>query len=275
MKKIVFALLCGCLAFRIFADEPVFSLHPKMDLSLGGLALSAFTLSLFLQPEAPGLDLSGLPLDPGAVNPFDRPFVFSYSRWPDRTGTAAAYALVLLPAAALWGRRNDPGLWRDRLVPYAVMYAEAAALTWATKDLLKFAVERRRPYLYRDSSIPKGDEEDYFNSFPSGHTSLAFLGASFFSAVFAGEYPDSSLRLPLSIAAYAAASGVGLSRIASGNHFLTDVLAGAAIGLFYGHLIPLLHHQKTPAARNGQTLLAGGRFALLPVPGGVTVGVYF
>jgi membrane-associated phospholipid phosphatase len=120
------------------------------------------------------------------------------------------------------------------------MYTEAFLLTYGTKDLLKFAVARNRPYTYF-GDVPAGDEEDYYNSFPSGHTAFAFLGASFLSATFAAEYPDSKWKAPLIAGSYTLATGIALMRILSGNHFLTDVLVGAAIGSFYGRLVPALH----------------------------------
>ena len=33
-------------------------------------------------------------------------------------------------------------------------------------------------------------------------------------------------------------------RITSGSHFMTDVLVGAAIGSFYGWVIPFLHQRQ-------------------------------
>jgi membrane-associated phospholipid phosphatase len=65
---------------------------------------------------------------------------------------------------------------------------------------------------------PDGDA----HSFPSGHTSMAFSGASFLQRRYGWKY-----GLP----AYAAASFVGWSRIESDNHYLKDVLAGAALGV--------------------------------------------
>jgi membrane-associated phospholipid phosphatase len=59
-------------------------------------------------------------------------------------------------------------------------------------------------------------------SFPSGHTSVAFSGASFIEKRYGWKY-----GLP----AYLCASFVGWSRIESDNHYPEDVLAGAVIGI--------------------------------------------
>ena len=80
-----------------------------------------------------------------------------------------------------------------------------------------------------------------FQSFPSGHTTLAFTGAAYTSYVFSKYNPSSSWKWPVIISSYALASAVGISRVASGNHFITDVLCGAAIGTCCGFVVPFLH----------------------------------
>ncbi len=78
---------------------------------------------------------------------------------------------------------------------------------------VKLAVNKQRP------------EHNGDRSFPSGHTSAAFQGAAFIHIRYGWKY-----ALP----AYAAAGFVGWSRIEgeSDKHDITDVLAGAAIGIF-------------------------------------------
>ena len=64
-----------------------------------------------------------------------------------------------------------------------------------------------------------------FKSFPSGHTTIAFVGASILSKEFKENYPY------LSIAGYTMASVTGLSRIANNRHWTHDVLFGAGLGI--------------------------------------------
>jgi len=59
-------------------------------------------------------------------------------------------------------------------------------------------------------------------SFPSGHTSSAFQGASFVHQRYGLKY-----ALP----AYLGAAYVGYSRVKSDNHHVEDVIAGAALGI--------------------------------------------
>ena len=64
-----------------------------------------------------------------------------------------------------------------------------------------------------------------YNSFPSGHTSTVFAGAEFLMQ----EYKHKSLWYGIS--GYVVATGTGLMRIYNNRHWLTDVAAGAGIGI--------------------------------------------
>ncbi|UUF12909.1 MULTISPECIES: phosphatase PAP2 family protein [Flavobacterium] len=63
------------------------------------------------------------------------------------------------------------------------------------------------------------------NSFPSGHTAIAFAGAEFLYQ----EYKDKSIWY--GVAGYAIATGTGIFRMYNNRHWLTDVAAGAGIGI--------------------------------------------
>jgi membrane-associated phospholipid phosphatase len=80
--------------------------------------------------------------------------------------------------------------------------------TAATQGL-KLVVSRERPDHSND------------NAFPSGHTSTAFQGASFIHLRYG---------FMRGLPAYAAATFVGFSRVYSDKHYVSDVLAGAALG---------------------------------------------
>ncbi len=64
-----------------------------------------------------------------------------------------------------------------------------------------------------------------FDSFPSGHTANAFMGAEFLYQ----EYKDTSIWYGIS--GYLVASGTGAFRIYNNRHWFTDVVAGAGIGI--------------------------------------------
>ncbi len=92
--------------------------------------------------------------------------------------------------------------------------AAGSCLFYAVTVLpLKWSVSHLRPDRSAD------------NSFPSGHTAIAFVGAEFFRLEYGGDYPW------LSAALYAVAAGTGMLRIYNDRHWTGDVLAGAGLGI--------------------------------------------
>lgn len=91
--------------------------------------------------------------------------------------------------------------------------ALAIARTELTTYSLKYGIDAERP---------NGGS----NSFPSGHTSVAFAGAEFIRKQYGVWW---------GIPAYLTAGYVGWSRVISNNHYPRDVLAGAAIGILSNH----------------------------------------
>lgn len=73
------------------------------------------------------------------------------------------------------------------------------------------------------------------NSFPSGHTATAFMGAEFLYQ----EYKDVSIWYGIS--GYLVATGTGLFRMYNDRHWLTDVAAGAGIGILSTKIAYWLH----------------------------------
>ena len=73
------------------------------------------------------------------------------------------------------------------------------------------------------------------NSFPSGHTATAFMGAEFLYQ----EYKDISILYGIS--GYVVATGTGVFRMYNNRHWLTDVAAGAGIGIISTKIAYWIH----------------------------------
>jgi len=76
------------------------------------------------------------------------------------------------------------------------------------------------------------------NSFPSGHTTMAFAGAT----VLYHEFIDTDPWLAYS--GYAVATATGCLRMTNRAHWLPDVLTGAGIGILTGNLVYYLKPLK-------------------------------
>ena len=131
-------------------------------------------------------------------------------------------------------------------------YAEALAWTYAAKDLVKFLIPKARPYAYRSENLSKDLLKEADESFPSGHTALAFCAATSF-AVLALELDGDDPTTPWLVAGgYAVATAAGALRVVSGEHFISDVAAGALLGSAIGYVATAAHIR--PAGREGESL---------------------
>jgi hypothetical protein len=111
----------------------------------------------------------------------------------------------------------------------------------ATQALKKLINERR----------PNGNCCD---SFPSGHTSVAFMGAAFIDKRYGWKY---------AVPAYIAATYVGYSRVQSNKHYTKDVVAGALVGIASSYFFTQKYKgvNITPyASSNGVGLQINGQF---------------
>ncbi len=126
----------------------------------------------------------------------------------------------------------------DMVIYCETMYLQAGITKWC-----KFLTKRNRPYTYNDQAdSSRQDNRDARFSFVSMHTTTAFSAAVFGSYLYqerGGQYPTLFWIANLSLAA-----ATGILRVASGDHFPTDIICGAIIGSAFGYLIPILHRVK-------------------------------
>lgn len=113
--------------------------------------------------------------------------------------------IIALDLSGIKGRSNR----RDKLI----IATTSHLLMGITVTALKKITNVERP------------DKTSFNSFPSGHTATAFSGAQ----LLYQEYKDVSVWYGIS--GYVVAGGVGIFRMYNNRHWLTDVVAGAGIGI--------------------------------------------
>ena len=122
-----------------------------------------------------------------------------------------------VPAALTLGLKVSGYQGRSTWGGMLVSDALSVGIMAASVKGIKYAVNRQRPY--------GGD-----HSFPSGHTATSFMTATIL-------YKEYGWRSPwFSIGGYSLAAVTGVSRIMNNAHWMSDVMAGAAIGIGSVHL---------------------------------------
>jgi undecaprenyl-diphosphatase len=237
MKKYFVILFIFAIAHNVCA-ESAYTLNLTKDLIIGSAVTGLTITSLFINHSAENASKDDIP-QKDSVNSFDRGLMYEYDKPLDIVSDIAMYGLLVTPVLSLVGNIKDGNAW----LTYGVMYAESILLVYGTAELIKNSFVRYRPYGYF-GDIPPGKENEYYKSFPSRHTAFAFMSAGFLTSTFFTEYPQSSWKVPVCAVSYTLAAGMGASRIFTGNHFISDVLAGAVIGSVSGYLIPWLHLRK-------------------------------
>jgi membrane-associated phospholipid phosphatase len=142
---------------------------------------------------------------------------------------------------------------------------EAIVLSGSITALLKGIAGRGRPFVSGDTNphdfkFGRGFGNGQYESFPSGHSTVAFAAAAAVPSDTRRWWPHKQwLVAPV---LYGGATLVGLSRMYNNAHWASDVALGAAIGTFsgikvvrYSHTHPhnfidraLLHVSVTPAS---------------------------
>ncbi len=131
-------------------------------------------------------------------------------RWVSRSGDG--YCYFAIPSVASWFEASTPYLlWQALLLGFAI---EVPLFR-----LLKVSLKRPRPYQAMHDFKAVIEAHDQF-SFPSGHTTAAFMFAGIISSFYPGWLE----------AAYLWAGLIGLSRVLLGVHYPGDVAAGAVLG---------------------------------------------
>ena len=247
MKKVTVLVLTMLIsAIQAFGQESRFSLDLATDLSIGAAVLALNGVSYLADPViSDQTDIS-------AINSFDRSLMFEIDGTMDDISTYGAYASLLVPASIFLHLDFE----MDNLLTYGVMYSEAFLLANGTKEILKTFISRYRPYTYFGDISLDPDADDYYNSFPSGHTTFAFMSSAFLTTTLLLEKAPASLSIPIISASYLLSGTVAVLRITSGAHFPTDVLVGAGIGSLAGWLVPFLHYNGELETDEGSGLLA-------------------
>lgn len=200
------------LAAILFVLAPAHAQYRSTADSIAA-AQPAFRASQLIAPGA--LLASGVAIHCFAHESWDYAVNDAFSRWRGSSGgTEFDDWVQYLPYAADLGlaltgvpARNS---FLDRTMECAVSVLALTVITRTMKAVI-------------DSPRPIGDSR----SFPSGHTGTVFTGAELVRMEYGWGW---------GAGAYALAAAVGVMRMYNGAHWLSDVLAGAGIGILSAHI---------------------------------------
>ncbi len=215
MKRFTLLLLILVFSTSLRAEQYGLRLSPislveEVD-SLEFDSPSKFSVGKLISPASP-IFLGSLTLYVAHANRLDLQ-MSDYISSGHEKATFDDY-LQYSPVVAMWGLNAFGTVepyhkFRQQTTILALSAVTSIALVRSTK----YIVARRRP----DSGA--------HNSFPSGHTATAFLGAEILHQEYGHHSPW------ISVAGYSLAALTGYMRIYNKRHYVADVLAGAGVGM--------------------------------------------
>lgn len=129
-----------------------------------------------------------------------------------------AYAVGGAPLLANWALKAAGVKSRSKLERMLTANAMALGISFGTTELLKHTVREGRP------------DQSNLHSFPSGHTSFAFVSATILSREYGNISPW------ITMGGFTTAAGTELLRIHHNKHWMNDLYMGAGIGVMSTNL---------------------------------------
>ena len=186
--------------------------------SLSGLSQSADTLTHkpYKQYILPASLLVGGLLTQGAISRNVRDeIVKSYPTFHAEADDIIQY----VPFGLMFGLDAVGLKGKHKLGDQLVLSVLSTALSQGITQSLKYTIKYPRP------------DADGNESFPSGHTTMAFTSAT----ILHHEFGEKSVAI--SILGYSAATTTGAMRMLNKRHWLADVLFGAGVGIASTHAV--------------------------------------
>lgn len=232
---------------QIFTDktiphsQEVYQLKAASDIPIiaigTGWSLYAFTKIYSKDKSSEEKILS---LDKNDIPSFDRHGADVFHPKANETGDILFYGSMPLPVILML----DKEIRKDGL-KIAILYLESMSITGLLYTGSVYLSDRYRPYAYNPNvPLSKRTRGGAKNSFFAGHVALVGTSTFFVAKVLNDYHPDSKVKwLPFALASLATGTTAYL-RYRGGEHFLSDIILGTAVGVLTGILVPHVHKNK-------------------------------
>lgn len=159
------------------------------------------------------------------------------SVWKGVSSTAEPLSVGIPAGMLLVGLINHDGKLKSQSLEILLSVTASAIAT----EGLKIIVNRQRPYQKYPLDVFPYNASESGKSFPSAHTSLSFATATSLSLIYKKWY--------VTVPAFVWATSVGYSRLYLGEHYPSDVIAGAAVGVAGAYISHWLNKKIFPVKK--------------------------
>ena len=198
------------------------------------LGCALMLLATLAKKHRAKIEWNGQRCDIQNVNALDAQFARPYNKNLDRLGDVfAALAIVgaAMPAALTFFLSKDKRRAFEAACFDGFAFITCFLYSNSVHRILKTLAGRFRPYMYFPNPSAAGiSSHDFYRSWPSGHSSTVFFSFAFLLGWLLWRNPNAKCKKFLLAAELLICAATMALRMLSGNHFLTDVLSGAAIG---------------------------------------------
>lgn len=211
-------------------NEDILSKPTKTDYLRTGAGIATLLYTQFFY-KSDIADISKYKVE--NVNSFDS-FMRSKIIWNDYDlKRASFYSDILLYGIALGSVPFTSLVLKSDFEKNILFFLNTISLNTVITNLVKNISSRERP-LYR-YNLSKTKTNESYKSFYSGHTSTAFTIATCTSLLLSRQFPQNKKFIWLS--SFSLSSLTGYFRIASDNHYTSDVFFGGMMGIITGYLM--------------------------------------